>query len=135
MKTTVPGCNFRARLSLQRAPLRTALSIDPGKVMHFAAEATGTPADAGAAFSLPSSTAGTDALQGHAQAFLLGLQPCLDPLAGHLGLRCCRLGLCERGGLSASGKPWTEGRCQCWYRIRAPRVRCCRALYNSPRRG
>src|SRR3954447_20267181 len=76
MKTTVPGCNFRARLPLQRAPLRTTLSIDPGKVMHFAAEATGTPADAGAAISLRSSTAGTDALQGHAQAFLLGLQPC-----------------------------------------------------------
>src|SRR3954467_5621256 len=134
MKTTVPGCNFRARLSLQRAPLRTALSIDPGKVMHFAAEATGTPADAGAAFSLRSSTAGTDALQGHAQAFLPGLQPCLDPLAGRLGLHCSRLGLRKGCGLSAPGKPWTEGQCWCRYPIRAPRVRCYRALYNSPRR-
>ena len=56
------------------------LSIDPGKVMHFAAEAIDTPADAGAAFSSRRSTAGTDALQGHAQAFLPGLQPFLHRL-------------------------------------------------------
>src|SRR5690349_17968735 len=120
MKTTAPDCDFRARLSLQRAPLRTALSIDPGKVMRFAAEAAGTPADAGPAFSLRLSAAGTDALQGHAQAFFLGLQPCLNPLAGRRGLHCSSLGLRKGCGLSARGKPWTEGQCWCRYPFRAP---------------
>ena len=77
-------------------------------------------------------TADADALQGHAQAPLLSLQPCLNPLARRLGLRCSSLGLCEGCGLSAPGEPWTEGQCQCRCPIRAPRAGRCRALCAPP---
>src|SRR5215208_1577243 len=91
----------------ERAPSPISLSID------LAMKAASAPVDAGVSTAIASRSSATDAdaLHSRAQAPLLSLQPCLTPLAGRVSLRCCSLGLCERGGLSASGGSWTEGQC------------------------